>query len=144
MLWTTWEGRSDPEGLAHPKRLPDSVIKYSSPLSPLSNQGGSVSCRRFGIRPEGKPIFSVVVKARGSPSESPPQQCGLSYLPKAKGMDKEVRGRLSGHGFSTERREERGRMRSEFPRWGNERADESMPEPYILTFIGTSAIPTYS
>jgi len=31
----------------------------------------------------------------------------------------------SGHGFSTGRREERRRMRSEFPRWGNERADES-------------------
>jgi hypothetical protein len=44
---------------------------------------------------------------------------------KAKGVGEEVRGRLSGHGFSTERREERRRMRSEFPRWGNERADES-------------------
>jgi hypothetical protein len=48
---------------------------------------------------------------------------------KAKGVDEEVRGRLSGHGFSTERREERRRMRSEFPRRGNERADESIPEP---------------
>jgi len=46
-------------------------------------------------------------------------------LAKAKGVGEEVRGRLSGHGFSTERREERRRMRSEFPRWGNERADES-------------------
>jgi hypothetical protein len=44
---------------------------------------------------------------------------------RAKGVGEEVRGRLSGHGFSTERREERRRMRSEFPRWGNERADES-------------------
>jgi hypothetical protein len=54
---------------------------------------------------------------------------GFLLLPKAKGTDEEVRGRLSGHGFSTERREERRRMRSEFPRWGNERADESIPEP---------------
>jgi hypothetical protein len=46
-------------------------------------------------------------------------------------MDEEVRGRLSGHGFSTKRREERRRMRSEFPRWGNERADESIPEPLV-------------
>src|SRR4030042_4166055 len=51
---------------------------------------------------------------------------GISFLmAKAKGMGEEVRGRLSGHGFSTKRREERRRMRSEFPRWGNERADES-------------------
>jgi hypothetical protein len=47
------------------------------------------------------------------------------FMIKAKGMGEEVRGRLSGHGFSTGRREERRRMRSEFPRWGNERADES-------------------
>jgi hypothetical protein len=47
------------------------------------------------------------------------------FVIKAKGAGEEVRGRLSGHGFSTERREERRRMRSEFPRWGNERADES-------------------
>jgi hypothetical protein len=39
-------------------------------------------------------------------------------------VDVSEKGR-SGHGFSTERREERRRMRSEFPRWGNERADES-------------------
>jgi hypothetical protein len=43
-------------------------------------------------------------------------------------VDVSEKGR-SGHGFSTERREERRRMRSEFPRWGNERADESIPEP---------------
>jgi hypothetical protein len=46
-------------------------------------------------------------------------------MTRAKGVGEEVRGRLSGHGFSTEGREERRRMRSEFPRWGNERADES-------------------
>jgi hypothetical protein len=51
----------------------------------------------------------------------------LLLFPKTKGVDEEVRGRLSGHGFSTERREERGRMRSEVPRWGTERADESIP-----------------
>jgi hypothetical protein len=34
--------------------------------------------------------------------------------------------------------------RNDIPRWGNKRADESMPEPYILTFVGTSAIPNYS
>jgi hypothetical protein len=33
---------------------------------------------------------------------------------KAKGVGEEVRGRLSGHGFSTEGREERRRMRREF------------------------------
>src|SRR4030066_2009677 len=77
------------------------------------------------------PGTSSLAKARGSPSESPPQHSGHGslLLPKAKGMDEEVRGRLSGHGFSTERREERRRMRSEFPRWGNKRADESIPEP---------------
>src|SRR4030042_5247610 len=47
------------------------------------------------------------------------------FMIEAKGVGEEVRGRLSGHGFSTEGREERRRMRSEFPRWGNERADES-------------------
>jgi hypothetical protein len=47
------------------------------------------------------------------------------WLIEAKGVGEEVRGRLSGHGFSTGRREERRRMRSEFPRRGNERADES-------------------
>jgi hypothetical protein len=74
-------------------------------------------------------------KARGSPSESHPQRSGhVSFLlVKAKGVDEEARGRLSGHGFSTERREERRRMRSEFPRWGNERADESIPKPLQLT-----------
>jgi hypothetical protein len=39
-------------------------------------------------------------------------------------LGEEVRRGLSGHGFSTERREERGLSSSEFPRWGNERADE--------------------
>jgi hypothetical protein len=56
-----------------------------------------------------------------------------SVAAKAKGVGKEVRGRLSGHGFSTERREERRRMRSEFPRWGNARADEPIPEPLFRT-----------
>jgi len=53
-----------------------------------------------------------------------PREAALLII-EAKGVGEEVRGRLSGHGFSTERREERRRMRSEFPRWGNERADES-------------------
>jgi hypothetical protein len=60
---------------------------------------------------------------------------GLTNRPattKARGTGKEVRGRLSGHGFSTEGREERRRMRSEFPRWGNERADE----PYTTRLNG--------
>jgi hypothetical protein len=60
---------------------------------------------------------------------------GLTNRPattKARGIGEEVRGRLSGHGFSTEGREERRRMRSEFPRWGNERADE----PYTARLNG--------
>jgi hypothetical protein len=56
---------------------------------------------------------------------------GLYFFAKAKDSGKEVRGRLSGHGFSTGRREERRRMRSEFPRWGNERADEPESEPFF-------------
>jgi hypothetical protein len=41
---------------------------------------------------------------RGSPSESPPQRSRPRFLlfAKAKGMGEEVRGRLSGHGFSME------------------------------------------
>jgi len=69
------------------------------------------------------------IKARGSPSRKPSVAKRVLFLPKAKGVGEEVRGRLSGHGFSTVRREERRRMRSEFPRWGNERADEPIPEP---------------
>jgi len=53
------------------------------------------------------------------------------FVIEAKGVGEEVRGRLSGHGFSTERREERRRMRSEFPRWGNERADESYTRAFM-------------
>ncbi len=48
----------------------------------------------------------------------------------------EARRRLSGHGFSTEGREERRMSRSEFPRWGNERADEPTPEPRRDWFPG--------
>src|SRR5512136_647372 len=47
----------------------------------------------------------------------------------ARVLGEEARRRLSGHGFSTEGREERRMSRSEFPRWGNERADEPKPEP---------------
>ena len=60
---------------------------------------------------------------------------------KAKGVGEEVRGRLSGHGFSTERREERRRMRSEFPRWGNERADESHTRALAGFAAGEEEIP---
>jgi len=49
----------------------------------------------------------------------------IFFMIKAKGVGEEVRGRLSGQGFSTERREKRRRMRREFSRWENERADES-------------------
>jgi hypothetical protein len=45
----------------------------------------------------------------------------------ARVLGEEARRRPSGHGFSTEGREERGMSRSEFPRWGNERADEFQP-----------------
>jgi len=47
----------------------------------------------------------------------------------ARVLGEEARRRLSGHGFSTEEREERRMSRSEFPRWGNERPDEPKPEP---------------
>jgi hypothetical protein len=60
---------------------------------------------------------------------------------KAKGVGEEVRGRLSGHGFSTERREERRRMRSEVPRWGNERADESHTRAFTALKTRTGARP---
>jgi hypothetical protein len=50
---------------------------------------------------------------------------GLLLGEEARVLGEEVRRRLSGHGFSTEGREERRMSRSEFPRWGNERADES-------------------
>src|SRR4030042_1996091 len=73
-----------------------------------------------------------IAKDREATSESLPQHSGHGslLLARAKGVGEEVRGRLSGQGFSTVRREERRRMRSEFPRWGNERADEPIPEPH--------------
>ena len=43
----------------------------------------------------------------------------------ARVLGEDARRGLSGHGFSTEGGEERRMSRSEFPRWGNERADES-------------------
>jgi len=50
----------------------------------------------------------------------------------ARVLGEEVSRGLSGHGFSTEGREERRMSRSEFPRWGNERADE----PKLLASMG--------
>ena len=84
---------------------------------------------------EGGAGTPFLAKARDIGEEGHPEASGQGslLLLKAKGMDEEVRGRLNGHGFSTERREERRRMRSEFTRWGNERADESMPEPSLTT-----------
>jgi len=67
----------------------------------------------------------------GVPAKALRSGAGTSYLAEAKDSGEEVRGRLSGHGFSTERREERRRMRSEFPRRGNERADEPESEPCL-------------
>ena len=74
-----------------------------------------------------------MLEARGIGAEGHPEASGHGslFISKAKDSGEEVRGRLSGHGFSTERREERRRMRSEFPRWGNERADEPESEPLL-------------
>jgi len=55
----------------------------------------------------------------------------------ARVLGEEARRRLSGQGFSTEGREERRMSRSEFPRWGNERADEPKPEPRQGELTGT-------
>src|SRR4030043_1024147 len=84
-------------------------------------------------------IFQPVVldsEATASVRTSMGTEAGYScFLGTGEDLGEEVRGRLSGQGFSTERREERRRMRSEFPRWGNKRADEPIPEP-ILDLAG--------
>ena len=70
--------------------LPDFILSY---LNPPTATGESMGAPK-----------KVRVSGRGrSPSESPPQRSGVaSLLLKARGMGEEVRGRLSGHGFSTE------------------------------------------
>src|SRR4030042_2107927 len=82
---------------------------------------------RMGLN---KVAVSDKVGEGGSLAKALRSGAGTSYLAEAKDSGEEVRGRLSGHGFSTERREARRRMRSEFPRRGNERAEEPIPEPY--------------
>jgi len=95
----------------------DRIGSPDGPLARLMEYGKQQNVRRVKAR-----IRVVLYIGRdGCRPEAPREE--------ARVLGEEARRRLSGHGFSTEGREERRMSRSEFPRWGNERADEPKPEP---------------